>query len=56
VKYLGLPLRISFKAKSIWDGIIEKIEHCLAGWKRINGAWLDGIRFVLQFLKEGWGL
>jgi hypothetical protein len=33
LKYLGLSLGASFKAKSIWDGIIEKIERCLAGWK-----------------------
>jgi hypothetical protein len=26
LKYLGLPLGASFKAKSIWDGVIEKIE------------------------------
>jgi hypothetical protein len=35
MKYLGLPLGASFKAKSIWDGIIEKIERRLAGWKRL---------------------
>jgi hypothetical protein len=29
-KYLGLPLRASHKAKHIWDGVIEKIEHQLA--------------------------
>ena len=35
VKYLGLPLGASFKAKHIWDGVIEKIEHRLASWKRL---------------------
>ena len=30
MKYLGLLLRASFKAKSILDDIIEKIEHLLA--------------------------
>ena len=35
LKYLGLPLRASFKAISIWDDTIEKIELCLAGWKRL---------------------
>ena len=25
VKYLGLPLGVSFKAKHIWDGVIEKL-------------------------------
>jgi hypothetical protein len=34
-KYLGLPLGASFKAKFIWDDIIEKIERCLARWKRM---------------------
>jgi hypothetical protein len=31
LKDLGFPLRASFKAKFIWDGFIEKIEHRLAG-------------------------
>jgi hypothetical protein len=26
IKYLGLLLGASFKAKYIWDGVIEKIE------------------------------
>jgi hypothetical protein len=30
LKYLGLPLGASFKAKSIWDGIFGKIERRLA--------------------------
>jgi hypothetical protein len=34
MKYLGLPLGASYKATSIWNGIIEKMEHHLAGWKR----------------------
>jgi hypothetical protein len=29
--YLGLPLRASFKAVSIWNGVIEKMERWLAG-------------------------
>jgi hypothetical protein len=35
MKYLGLPLGTSFKAKSIWDGVLEKIERHLASWKRM---------------------
>jgi hypothetical protein len=31
LKYLGLSLGALFKAKSIWDDIIEKIERRLAG-------------------------
>ena len=35
MKYMCLPLGASFKAKSIQDGIIKKMEHCLVGCKRI---------------------
>ena len=35
MKYLGLPLGASFKAKSIWNPIIECMEKRLAGWKRL---------------------
>jgi hypothetical protein len=35
MKYLGLPLGASFKTKSIWDDIIEKIERHLICWKRM---------------------
>jgi hypothetical protein len=31
---LSLPLGVLFKAKSIWDGIIEKKKCRLAGWKK----------------------
>jgi hypothetical protein len=45
VKYLGLPLGASFKVKSIWDDIVEKIERHLAGWK--NVYLLKGGRVIL---------
>jgi hypothetical protein len=32
--YLGLPLGASYKSMSIWNGVIEKMERRLAGWKR----------------------
>ncbi|KAF5445957.1 hypothetical protein F2P56_031628, partial [Juglans regia] len=35
LKYLGLPLGASFKAKSIWEVVLEKFERRLAGWKRL---------------------
>jgi len=34
-KYLGLALGTSYKSTHIWDGVVEKIEHCLASWKRM---------------------
>jgi hypothetical protein len=33
--YLGLPLGASYKSKSIWVGVVEKMEKRLAGWKRL---------------------
>jgi hypothetical protein len=33
--YLGLPLGVSFKATSIWNGVIEKVEDRLASWKKL---------------------
>jgi len=33
IKYLGLSLGASYKAKHIWDGVIEKLENRLASWK-----------------------
>uniref|UniRef100_A0A2N9GCH1 Reverse transcriptase domain-containing protein n=1 Tax=Fagus sylvatica TaxID=28930 RepID=A0A2N9GCH1_FAGSY len=35
MKYLGLPLGAKFKETTIWNLIIEKMEHRLAGWKRL---------------------
>jgi hypothetical protein len=35
VKYLGLPLGVSYKSTRIWDGVIEKVEKWLASWKRL---------------------
>ena len=35
LKYLGLPLGASFKDKSIWNPILEKMERRLAGWKML---------------------
>jgi hypothetical protein len=35
MNYLGLPLGAKFKAQSIWNGVLEKMEKRLAGWKRM---------------------
>ena len=35
MKYLGLPLGAPFKAKSIWNPIIKRMEKHLVGWKRL---------------------
>jgi hypothetical protein len=45
MKYLGLPLGVSYKTTSIWNGIVEKMEHCLAGCKR--RYWSMGGRLTL---------
>ncbi|XP_028099863.1 uncharacterized protein LOC114299345 [Camellia sinensis] len=33
VSYLGLPLGASFKAKGVWDGVVERVQRRLASWK-----------------------
>ena len=33
MKYLGLPLGVNVKDRSIWNPIIEKLERRLASWK-----------------------
>ena len=33
--YLGMPLGASFKPKSVWNPIIEKMECRLLGWKKL---------------------
>ncbi len=51
--YLGLPLGSSFKNPSIWNGIIEKMEQHLAGWKRMylsKGARVTLIKSTLSNL------
>ena len=35
LSYLGMPLGAPFKALSIWDPILEKIECRLASWKKL---------------------
>ena len=32
LKYFGLLLRASYKVKSIWDSVIEKIKRQLVNW------------------------
>ena len=51
--YLGLPLGSSFKDQTIWNGIIEKTEKRLAGWKRMylsKGGRLTLIKSTLSNL------
>lgn len=53
MKYLGLPLRALYKAKSIWGGIVENIECRLVGWKRLylsKGGRLTLIKSTLSNL------
>jgi hypothetical protein len=35
ITYMGLSLGVSFKDISIWNGVIEKVERRLAGWKKL---------------------
>ena len=35
MSYLGMLLGANFKSKAIWNSILEKMEHKLAGWKSL---------------------
>ena len=53
LKYLGLPLGASFKAKHFWDCVIEKIECWLASWKQLylsKGGMITFIKSTLSNL------
>lgn len=43
--YLGLPLGASFKRKTIWNSVVEKMKKRLAGWKRLYLS--KGVRVTL---------
>jgi hypothetical protein len=51
IKYL--PLGAHYKDSTIWSGIIEEMEHRLAGWKRLylsKRGWLNLIKSILSNL------
>jgi hypothetical protein len=53
--YLDLPLGASYKATSIWNGVIEKMERRLARWKRMclsKGGRLTLLKSILSNLPK----
>jgi hypothetical protein len=53
MSYLGLPLGASFKASSVWNPILEKVERRLAGWKKLylsKGGCLTLLKSTLSSL------
>jgi hypothetical protein len=53
IKYLGLSFGAPFKAKPIWNTIIEKIERRLEGWRRLylsKGGQITLIKSMLSNL------
>jgi hypothetical protein len=52
IKYLCFLLGASFKAISIWDGIIQNIERCLVGRKRLYLSKRDRITLIKNTLSN----
>lgn len=52
MKYLGFPLGASFKSKSVWDGVVEKIEKRFVGWKHIYLAKRGRITLIRSTLSN----
>lgn len=52
LKCLGLPLGFSFKAKSIWDGAVEKIKRWLASWKMMYLSKSGGVTLIKSTLSN----
>ena len=50
LKYLGLLLGASYKAKSIWDDVFKKIECWLACWKMIYLSEGGRVTLINSFL------
>jgi hypothetical protein len=55
MNYLGLPLGAKYKAKAIWNWILERLERQPAGWKRMylsKGGWITLIKCSLSILPK----
>jgi hypothetical protein len=55
LKYLGLPLGDSYKPKSLFETVIEKIERRLASWKMMylfKGGREALSRFLIWFARR----
>jgi hypothetical protein len=53
IKYLGLPLGVSYKATSLWNGVVEQLECWMAGWMKLylsKGGRLTLIKCMLSNL------
>ena len=53
MNYLGLPLGARYKSKALWDLVLEKMGHKLAGWKKLylsKGARLTLIKSTISSL------
>jgi hypothetical protein len=52
LKYLGMPLGVSYKSKSVWDSIVEKMERRLASWKGLYLFKGDRATFIKSTLSN----
>jgi hypothetical protein len=52
LKYLGLPLGAHFKAKSIWDDVVGKIERRMASWQMMYLSKGGRVTFIKSTLSN----
>jgi hypothetical protein len=52
LKYLGMPLGVCYKVKSIWDGIVVKMERLLASWKMLYLSKGGRVTFIKSTLSN----
>ncbi len=49
---LGVPLGLSFKARTIGNPILENMEHMLVGWKKLHFSKVDRLILLKSMLSS----
>jgi hypothetical protein len=52
LKYLGLPLGVMFKAKYIWDSILDRMQKGLPRWKKLYLSKVGQLTLIKSMLSS----